>query len=622
MASVEAERGDPERALEKLGRALTLTRDFGDRLGEAEVLCKIARAERDRGDLPRARTAIEAALEIAESLRAGLLGERLRTAYFASAQEQYSFSIDLFMQLHRQDPSRGFDSLGFLAVERARARSLLELLGEAGAGLREAVAPALRDRERSLRWAISAKRFRLAGLSGEGSAEAAAFVNEIAELEAEYDGIEAQVRVASPQYAALTQPKPLTAAEIQSQVLDADTLLLEYALGEERSFLWAVTKEGISSFELPKRSEIEAVARRIYERLIGRPSGGSDEVVSLRRDLTRLSEMVLGPVAALLGKRRLVVVGDGALRFMPFGVLPGPRPGANRKGPVVALTLEHEIVNLPSASSLAALRRQIAGREPAPKTLAVLADPVFEKGDERVRRARAVENRTGDAAKGALAREESTVRESNLTRSARDVGLSGEGLAFSRLPFTRREAKAILQLVPSYERRQALDFAANRDAVFDKELTRFRYVHFATHGFLDTIRPELSGIVLSLVDRQGREREGFLSALDVMDLRLSADLVVLSACRTALGKEIRGEGLVGLTRAFMYAGAPRVVASLWRVDDAATAELMRRFYQGMLGPKKLRPAAALREAQLAVRQQKRWEHPYYWAGFVLQGEWR
>src|SRR5262249_36869899 len=162
---------------------------------------------------------------------------------------------------------------------------------------------------------------------------------------------------------------------------------------------------------------------------------------------------------------------------------------------------------------------------------------------------------------------------------------------------------------------------ANRTVATGGELSDYRFVHFATHGILDTVHPELTGLVWSLVDRKGRNLEGFVPAMEVLSLRLSADLVVLSACRTALGKEIRGEGLVGLPRAFLYAGAPRVVASLWRVDDAATAELMKRFYQGMLGPKKLRPAAALREAQLAVARQKRWEHPYYWAGFVLQGEW-
>jgi CHAT domain-containing protein len=176
--------------------------------------------------------------------------------------------------------------------------------------------------------------------------------------------------------------------------------------------------------------------------------------------------------------------------------------------------------------------------------------------------------------------------------------------------------------VPADRRLSALGFAASRATAMSPRLSQFRWVHLATHGLINSVHPEMSGLVLSLVGPDGRPRPGFLSALDVLDLDLRADLVVLSACRTALGKEVRGEGLLGLTRAFMQAGAPRVVASYWRVDDAATAALMARFYRGLLGPAPLRPAAALRRAQLEMREQARWRHPYYWAAFALHGEWR
>ncbi|HEX6737231.1 MAG TPA: CHAT domain-containing protein, partial [Vicinamibacteria bacterium] len=235
----------------------------------------------------------------------------------------------------------------------------------------------------------------------------------------------------------------------------------------------------------------------------------------------------------------------------------------------------------------------------------VLADPVFDARDAR------------------LAREAGPVPASpsgdrDLARDAQQAGLEG-GLA--RLPFTRREAQAILALAAPRRRRGALDFDASRATAIDPDLGSYRYLHFATHGFLNGSHPELSGLVLSLVDPQGRPQKGFLAAPDVFDLRLNADLVVLSGCRTALGREVRGEGLVGLTRAFMYAGAPRVVASLWKVDDAATADLMKGFYQGLLR-RGLRPAAALREAQLAMSRSRRFAAPYYWAAFQLQGEWR
>jgi CHAT domain-containing protein len=230
--------------------------------------------------------------------------------------------------------------------------------------------------------------------------------------------------------------------------------------------------------------------------------------------------------------------------------------------------------------------------------VAVLADPVFDAEDPRVRAARrAVPPLPGP------------------TRAPAAGPLP-------RLLGSRREASAILALAPAGGGWAALDFEASRASATGGALADFRIVHFATHGVLDHLRPELSGVVLSLVDERGRAQDGFLRLHDVYNLRLGADLVVLSACQTALGQEVRGEGLVGLTRGFMYAGAPRVVTTLWRVDDRATAELMRVFYAEMLGPRARPPASALRAAQAALASQPRWAHPYYWAGFVVQGDWR
>jgi CHAT domain-containing protein len=155
----------------------------------------------------------------------------------------------------------------------------------------------------------------------------------------------------------------------------------------------------------------------------------------------------------------------------------------------------------------------------------------------------------------------------------------------------------------------------------DPALSQYRIVHFATHGLLNSEHPEFSGLVFSLVNERGKAQDGFLQLQDIYNLNLSADLVVLSSCETALGKEISGEGLVGLTRGFMYAGATRVVASLWNVSDAATARLMADFYRAMEHDG-LRPAAALRSAQIQMWKQKRWSSPYFWAAFQIQGEWR
>jgi CHAT domain-containing protein len=206
-----------------------------------------------------------------------------------------------------------------------------------------------------------------------------------------------------------------------------------------------------------------------------------------------------------------------------------------------------------------------------------------------------------------------------LTRAVQSTGLDGERGSLARLPYTRAEAKAILALAPQTQSFGAFDFAANQAAAIDPALGQYRYVHFATHGLLNDTHPELSGLVLSLLDREGRAQDGFLRMVEVFNLNLPAELVVLSGCKTGLGKEIRGEGLIGLTRGFMHAGAARVLVSLWDVNDRATAELMTRVYRGMLG-KGLRPAAALRAAQLELSKQPQWRAPYYWASFVLMGE--
>jgi CHAT domain-containing protein len=205
--------------------------------------------------------------------------------------------------------------------------------------------------------------------------------------------------------------------------------------------------------------------------------------------------------------------------------------------------------------------------------------------------------------------------------AARKPSDDAAGQEFLRLRFSRHEAEEIARLTPPASTRVALDFDASRETVLGTDLGQYRILHLATHSLLDNQRPELSGVVLSLVDRAGRPQNGFLRLYDIYNLRLGSDLVVLSACKTARGGEIEGEGLIGLTRGFLYAGAPRVVATLWEVDDRTTALVMKHFYEGML-MRGERPAAALRRAQAEVARTQGWDPPFYWAAFTLQGEWR
>jgi CHAT domain-containing protein len=531
-------------------------------------------------------------------------------------QNYYQFYIDLLMQLHKKDPSIGYDAQALHASERARARSLLELLTEANTKIRQGVAPELLQRERSLQEKLDAvEQQRIELLNGQWTnQQVEALEKQTTALLDDYRQVQAEIRATSPRYAALTQPQPLTLAEIQQQVLDDDTMLLEYSLGEERSYLWAVTKTSITSYELPKREEIEAAAQRFYQetgkqnlpqrRGLGvAPSTDTVDVTS------QLSQMLLSPVAEQLGQKRLLIVSDGALQFLPFAALPSPDSLGTGKNPV-PLIVNHEIVNLPSASTLAVIRQDPKRHQPAPKTVAVLADPVFSEDDERV----IASNK--EPAVSSQATTPTDVNNLALTRAALEAGVT-----FRRLLHTRTEADSILKLVPATEAIQAFDFAANRATATNPQLSEYRIVHFATHGLLNSVNPELSGVVLSLFDEKGTPQNGYLRLNDIFNLNLPAELVVLSACETGLGQEVKGEGLVGLTRGFMYAGAPRVLVSLWSVDDEGTSELMSRFYKKMLQSGQ-KPAAALRAAQIEMSKDPRWQSPYYWAAFTLQGEWR
>src|SRR6266545_1938702 len=642
IGSVYALLAEAQKALDLYKQALQLSRAVEDSSTEASILRRIAMVRSDRGELAEARANLEDALVIVEHLRTRIAGQELRGSYFASVHQFFESYIDVLMRLHRLNPAGGYDALALQAAERARGRTLLDSLAEARANIRQGIAPELLERERTLRRKLDATAEQRARLfSSTTDEQAAALKQETETLLIQHQEVEVEIRTSSPRFAALMQPVPLSLKEIQQQVLDSDSVLLEYALGDEKSYLWAVTPSSVKSFELPSRVEVEAMTRRVYELLTARdkhvkfekPDEQRTRIAKADADFSSesavLSQMLLGPVAADLGKERLLIVSDGALNYLPFGALPAPlNTEAGNIKPTdstpqapdsrVPLIVEHAIVSLPSASALSVLRRELTGRAPVTKTLAVVADPVFERDDERVKGVKARPKSNAGQKRSIEVRSTSNLARADSFRSAPQVD-SEEVAQIHRLPFTRREADQILALVPKANRFEALDFDASRATATNPALGQYRYVHFATHGFLDAAHPELSGIVLSLVNRQGAEQDGFVWAHEVYNLRLPVEMVVLSGCRTGLGKEIKGEGLVGLTRGFMYAGAARVLVSLWDIDDEASAELMAELYKAILKEHKA-PAAALRIAQLKVLNDKRWHAPYYWAAFVLQGE--
>ncbi len=630
--------GETQKAHDSLSQALLLHRAVANRSQEAETLLGLARAKYELGNAAEARALLDQSLQLTESIRAKAPGQELRASYFATVQRRYELGIDLLMRMHQERHAEGAGGQNLAALElseRARARSLLELLTESSADIRQGVDPALLAEERLWQQRLNARAEAQTRLLGgkHTEAQAASLAKEVTDLTAKLQEAETRIRTMSPHYAALAKPQPLSVSEIQKQLLDNDTLLLEYSLGDKRSYLWLVSPTSVNSYTLPPRAEIETAARKVYELLTARQSQpGLTEAQHIERVKTAeaelpaqaaaLSRMLLAPVAAQLGNKRLVIVASGVLEYLPFAVLPEPQSG-NELQPQ-ALLINHEIVNLPSASVLAVLRRETESRQAAAKTVAVLADPVFAANDPRITTvARASKTKTVIAPSipaTTISQPVADQTTSALNRAVRGFHFAERG-DLSRLPFSREEAETILSFAPSAKGLKALSFAASRATALSAELGQYRIIHFATHGFLNSEHPELSGLVFSLVDETGKPQDGFLRLREIYNLRLPADLVVLSACQTALGKQIKGEGLIGLTRGFMHAGAPRVVASLWQVNDLATAELMKLFYRGMLKDGQ-RPAAALRSAQLEMMKQKRWVSPYFWAAFVLQGEWR
>ncbi|HEY0429807.1 MAG TPA: CHAT domain-containing protein [Pyrinomonadaceae bacterium] len=590
--------GEQAKAVEYYEQANALAKKLGDRRVEAESAYGLALAERGQGNLQKAIETVESGLALIEQVRGEIVNPELRVTYFASVLQYYELYTDLLVARYEKEKNEADLALALQTSERARTRSLVELLQEARINIKQGVDRKLVEQAQDLQEKLNLRyRQRTAALARNSTAEQIAKItDDINTLTIELETVQVKIRRDNPRYADLTQGAILSAKEIQT-LLDDETVLLEYKLGATRSFLWLVTKDSINIYTLPSRVEIEKTARSFYDSI----TATRDKTAQTTQLSSDLSRILLAPAAAKIQNKRLAIVADGVLQFIPFAALASPN---SKAGNPKFLIEENEIVALPSASVLAEHRQNSGKREAPENTIAIFADPVFEAGDTRL----------ASVSKNTKAAEKT----SEMSKVLRDFNF-GESLP--RLLSSRIEAKNISVFAPKNQTNLNIDFDASRENVLRANLSSYRILHFATHGFLDNVHPESSGLVLSLYDKNGKAQDGFLSLNQIYNLDLNSDLVVLSACQTALGKDVRGEGLIGLTRGFMYAGARRVVASLWKVDDAATAEFMRRFYQKLL-QKKLSAVAALRETQIEMKQIPRFLLPYFWAGFTLQGEWK
>jgi tetratricopeptide (TPR) repeat protein len=546
---------------------------------EAEALTALARVERDRGDRPAALAAIHAAVARVESTRARIHADALRATYLAAARATYDVAVELVL-----DDGRPRAAERALAIaEQARARTLRETLAAARVATTRAADPALAraaaDAREAVRLQEVAHELLLARAAA--PAEVAASRRELARRTREYREVEGRLAAADPALARLFAPPQLDVAALQARLAPGDRLLV-YNLGDGVSTLWLLSAARVAVVRLPSRAILDEQIRTTLALVSARGPSAPGEVGARRAARIRgadamvpgaleaLSHMILGAARDQLDGTRLLIVPDGGIASVPFAAIPGP--GGQ------PLIERHEIVVVPAA---ALLLDETRPRRPA-RRIAILADPAFSADDPRLAAPAAA---TGPA-------------------------------PFPRLPWTGVEAARISALAPGAF--VATGAAASEERFREPAVASADVVHVATHGALDVDAPELSAIVLAQVDEQGQPRDGLLRLHEIMELRLAAALVVLSACETALGQRVAGEGLIGLVRAFLHAGAGQVMASLWPIQDQGTAELMTRFYAALLGGEH-DAAAALRSAQRALRADPRWSAPYYWAAFLLQG---
>jgi CHAT domain-containing protein/tetratricopeptide (TPR) repeat protein len=614
-------------ALEYYQQAVKLRQSQNERIQEAYSISKISETERLRGNDAEALLQSNRALGVVEQVRRGYSNPLLGAAYTSSTHHYYAEHISLLLKLHKQKPDANYDVEAFQTCERAYARSFLESLAGIGEDQRYSVPAALAQRETNLHKSIDHvlnERSRILKGKVIPNEKLLELNNELQQKLAEMDVLQGEIRAASP---SILRPQPLGLAEVQRQLLSSDSLLLEYFIAQDRLYLFAVSGDdgrALQVFEIDDLKTIEKSAdffrREKFENPEEMRQRFSYQNPKFAETVLYLSEKLLSPVKTLLSKRKIWIVSDGALQQIPFAALPDPNKNAQLamnlreshsviSQTIVPFLVDHEIVSLPSASITAWLRKTAEARPAASQGIAILADPVFSTQDQRVK---------GPVTNIAATTPSSRFRGApDLEDSYRKLGGDGAN-ALSRLIDSRFEAQQIARLSPG-KNLLALDFDANRGLVMSGALHNYRYLHFGTHAFVDDRFPGLSWLALSQVDRNGRLQPGYLRLNDLYQLRLNADLVVLGACRTGLGKKFRGEGMIGLSRGFIYAGVSQVMVSLWDISDRETARFMERFYRNLLKTK-LPADEALRLAQVETWKHSATNAPFFWAAFSLQGD--
>ncbi len=567
-------------ALNEYEQAYRIGVRSGDDAVQIAALGSRARVMLAMDDARTAHTLIASALDLIESERARIAAPQLRTGYFASQRAYYDLAIDIAVRLDRQIAGRGYGTAALEIAERARARALREELAARKITPVARAAPALVAAEHDAIEALRESAWSLAQTSPDDAAKKKILQARTDAAARRLDDARGRLRDSDPRYAALVDPSPLRVESVQKQIIDDNVVVLEYWLGESRSYVWRVTKHAVELRELPPRAVIEQATDALRDEVTSAAAKTDVPFEQLAQtsaqtkpepNIQSLASMILPANFNIVEGDTVAVIADGELQRIPFDMFE----------PIAA----HDVVYLPSLAILQELRTA-ASSVPLARSIVVFADPVFDASDPRVQGT--PEHATS---------------------------------AWRRLQHAQAEADDIAALFSESQRSLLSGFTATRQAVLDMVWSRYNVIHFATHALIDLHRPELSGIVLSLVDAQGATQDGFLRMNDIYNLRLSAELVVLSVCDATRERGRGAEGMFGLSRAFFYAGAKRLLVSLWPVDDRASEHLMSLFYRHLIVMKQS-PQNALRLAKLEMRSEPRWHAAYYWAGFVIHGDWR
>jgi len=588
--------GHYEQALQHYTNSLKVARRIGDRASEGRVLQNIGGVIGLIGGYSwkDALRYYEESIGVFETVRYDLVGSDMRIGVSDTDQSPYANYIQVLMFLYNTDSDRRWAANAFLQSERRKARALIDLLSECKVKIRQGVDDSLLDQERRLSTQIlnvqkCLMEQLLAPIEEQKDIEIAQLRSKRDALDLEYRQLQAIIHKANSQYKDLVQPEVHTLAEVQERLLDDNTAVLEYSLTEMGCYLWVVKRDTFDVYELRSKTDIEEQVHKIRAAIL-------DLTVHNYNAAYELYCMLVQPAENILKGNRLVIVPDGILHYLPFELLlthsPKDMESFNRSS-LPYLLRRHAVIYAPSASALILIRSQNAARSTQNnrRGFIAFADPVAGR-----------ESRTGFILRSAL----------------RHVRLP----YLCPLPATRIEAEGIARLFGNDNATLKLGEEATKRAVLSAKMKEYRYVHFATHGLCNEEKPQFSGLVLS----PDAEDDGFLQTFEVFNIELNADMVVLSACQTGLGKIVSGEGVVGLARAFMYAGTPTVCVSLWNVGDESTAELMQKFYEQLITRSSncgssIDKAEALRQAKLEMIQGGQWSSPHHWAPFILMGDW-